>query len=187
MILFWRIRVKKFFFCIVLFILFSTAFCFEQESYNEILGKRNVITRFQDYNLPNIQGNYISYTNRIRAFTIDDRTVFFYQVMRETDKIITTITLSEKELADTLTKMNVLNSSFILDKEKKADYIENKIVTETGVEIGYFASAVSSGWFIDFNEGRTSKLIILYQDNELFNALQIAAKKIIELSIKGVQ
>ena len=185
MILFWRIRVKKFFLGIVLFVSLSIAFCFEQESYNEILGKRNVITRFQDYNLPNIQGNYISYTNRIRAFTIDDRTVFFYQVMRETDKIITTITLTEKELADTLTKMNVLNSSFILDKAKKADYIENKIVTETGVEIGYFASSISSGWFINVESNRGEKTIVLYKDEELFQTLQRAVKKIESLNKEG--
>lgn len=142
--------------------------------------QRDENIRINSYFLNNLKGKgFNEFEAEVRQINSSKETKYFLQLARLGDFPFTCTI----EYAD-LIKLNTALNSFIdnakKDKALNRDYIENKIISSEGLELGYSIDDKGVAWFITFPIDMKNNSIG-FELTELTNCFSSAIKKIQEL------
>lgn len=134
--------------------------------------------RFEDYPLTRLILQYGIYADtRIRKVVVDGETKYYYQISPG----VRVGSVDPREFVALVKAFESLKSQVQADTKAKIDYVENKYMTEDGIQIGYFVEKGRVTWFVGldrFNIGRSLRLKSL---ESLEESLREAAQKFVEL------
>lgn len=174
---------------VLFFIVFITGNAQDQKnqdttSYSTFLAKSGTLIKFEDYDLPKLSNSNYNYENRIRILKASTEILYFFQIIKTGKYSDSVGSINYKDLIETIKAVENLISEFEKDKVSQANYIENKFITNDGLEIGYYVSGKDSGWFMDLEKFGTDASIFFKDYNPIKNQLIIAKAKIEELMKK---
>ncbi len=166
----------------VVFVAFTQDNVKKDSSYDSFISQSGVIIKLQDFRLPPMEGSgYSTYDNRIRILLSNDIRKYFHQITKtsKTGDIIGSIEL--KELLEMVNAVNLLQTQFNEDITKSIEYMENKYITDDGIQVGYYISTTSKAWFIKLDKYKTDSLIFFKESKDILKGFQEAINKIEEI------
>jgi hypothetical protein len=170
---------------IFIFTLLASIYAQEVEkkttSYDQFISQSGKIIRFLDYKLPALKGSYEIYENKIRVLNAGDKTTYYLQISKKGKYGEATGSINEIDLGEMVKAIDSLLVTYANDATKKFDYMENKFITDDGVEIGYYFSGKDTSWYIVLGKYKTDASCFFYNGDLLKNAFNLAQNKIAEV------
>ena len=166
----------------VIFSAFSQDNVKKDSSYDSFVSQSGVIIKLQDFKLPPIEGTgYSTYDNRIRIIMSNDVVKYFYQITKTSKSGDIIGSIEYKELLEMVNAVNLLQTQFNLDINKSIEYMENKYITNDGIQVGYYISITSKAWFIKLDKYKTDSTIFFKESINILKGFQEALNKIEEI------
>lgn len=150
--------------------------------FEEFASKTGSIIKFVDVSMPNIPLIYGSVKTGIRTVLSSQGNAYFYRIeQEETSRSIAHIAMIEySDLVEVNKAIDKLLGEVDSDIQSNPDYLENKFVTEDGLQVGYYVSKEKASWYIKL-ERYGSSTIFVKDPNDLTTAFKNAQTKIEEL------
>lgn len=144
--------------------------------------KKDAITKFINYDLPDIPIDYIkpfnNATNKIQVLISDNDSVYYYQIEIHVQKAF----IEYSDLLKAINAIETLKLEEITDINTNSDYVENKFTTSEGVQIGYSVSDKGkSKWFLRLGQYGSQDMLFFASVDDIEQALKRAKDKIDEL------
>jgi len=150
----------------------------KETSYDQFISQSGKIISFLDYKLPPIRGAYSTYECKIRVLKAGDKTTYYYQVAVKGKYSDVVGSIEENDLNEMAKALDSLLIMYIQDKKTPADYMENKYVTNDGVELGYYISGSDSSWYLGLSKYKSDSTAFI-KDGEIIKiAIKMAQDKI---------
>lgn len=143
--------------------------------------KTGVITKFTDFQLPNLPALYTSVETRIRVLKSGNNNVYFYQIEKEGKYNSTTASIEYSDLLEVIKALKTLKSEVDTDIQSNPDYLENKFITTDGFQIGYYVSKGKSTWYIRLEKYGSDNTLFFNSVAGIEQSLENAKTKIDEL------
>mgnify|MGYP006087921007 FL=1 len=172
---------------ILLVIVLSTISAFAQDAkdvnkeatkMDAFASKTGVITKYIDYNLPNIKLTYGIAETKIRQLYSGQEIGYFYQISKEGKYDTKTASIAYEDLIEVLKAIQSLKEESEADKILNPDYLENKFVTDDGFKIGYYVSNGKVAWFLTLEKYGSGNTIFLNSVTDIETAFNDAKTKI---------
>ena len=118
------------------------------------LSKTGIITKYEDYKLPNIKlGIGLGFAqSRIRKISISNEYHLFLQISVTEKNNIKTASIAFEDLTEIQRALEILSKQAPNDLDEEIEYIENKFVTEDGFKVGYYVSKNRINWFLKLED-----------------------------------
>jgi len=143
--------------------------------------KTGVITKFTDFQLPNLSALYTSAETRIRVLKSGNNNVYFYQIEKEGKYNSTTASIEYSDLLEVIKALKTLKSEVDSDIQSNPDYLENKFITTDGFQIGYYVSKGKSTWYIRLEKYGSDNTLFFNSVVGIEQSMENAKTKIDEL------
>jgi hypothetical protein len=147
-------------------------------SYDQFVSQSGKIIRFQDYKLPPLKGSLFLYTTRIRVLKAGEKTTYYYQIIIKGKYSDVTGSIEENDLIEMAKALESLQISYIQDKKGSADYLENKYITNDGVQLGYYISGKDYAWYFDLDKNKSDSTAFFNDGEVISSAIKYALEKI---------
>lgn len=110
--------------------------------------KTGVITKFTDTNLADLKASYTVAETRIRKVNSGNTEKYFYQIEKPGKYDSATASIEFSDLLELIKALKSLRAEVDNDLANNPDYLENKFITEDGLQLGYFIDKGKVTWYI---------------------------------------
>ena len=131
--------------CIIFCFLTSVSFAQDKKetSYDQFISQSGKIIKFQDYKLTPIKGRFELFETKIRAISAGGQISYYFQIEKKNKYGSIIASISEYDVSEMVKALAVLiqnsNDDWKNNIEKnEIEYLENKFITNDGVQIGYY-------------------------------------------------
>lgn len=167
------------------FLLLMTFSVFSQDkketAYDQFVSQSGKIIKFQDYKLPAIKGRFELFETKIRVIKAGGQTSYFFQVEKKNKYGNIIASVAETDIIEMIKALSILIENSTEDKQKSIEYLENKYVTEDGVQIGYYISGKEIGWYLVLDKYKSDATAFINDGESVLVVLKSALDKIVEL------
>ncbi len=140
------------------------------------------LTKFTDYNLPDIKSSYEKSETRIRKINIAGATSgFFYQIEKHGQYSKSVASIEYADLLEVIKAIKSLKEQVEQDIAGNPDYLENKFVTDDGFAVGYYVDKGKAKWYLQLEKYGSDNTIYISDINTIETAFGSAKTKIDEL------
>ncbi|MBK0370081.1 hypothetical protein [Flavobacterium agrisoli] len=144
--------------------------------------KTGVLTKFIDYNLPQIKSGFSTVSEaRVRKLISGNTSLYFYQIEKQGKYTSVTASIEYVDLVEVINALNSLKGDLDKDIQMNSDYLENKFTTVDGFQIGYYVSKGKASWYLKLEKYGSDNTLFINDIESLDNSLNGAKSKIEEL------
>ena len=144
--------------------------------------KTGVITKFVDYNLPQVKGSYGAISDaRVRKIVSGTTSLFFYQIIKEGKYSNSTASIEYTDLLEVIKALKSLKVDVEKDIQSAPDYLENKFTTVDGFQVGYYVSKGKAVWYLKLEKYGSDNTLFVNDAEALESSFDSAKLKIEEL------
>jgi len=147
----------------------------------KFFSKKGMIFKIIDYELPKIQFKYSSTTVKIQKVISSSMIGYFLQISKKGEYDSITASIAYEDLIEVIKALKTLKLEFSDDVELKADYLENKFITDDGFEIGYYLDNGDYSWFLNLSKYGSGNTVFLNDADKIEVVFNSAKSKIEEL------
>jgi len=166
----------------IIFVAFTQDNVKKDSSYDTFISQSGVMLKLQDFKLSPMEGiGYFTYDNRIRILLSGDIKKYYHQITKTLKNAEIVGSIEYKELLEMINALKLLQTQFNEDITKSIEYLENKYITNDGIQVGYYILETNKEWFIKLDKYKTDSLIFFKDGKDIFNGFQEAIKKIDEM------
>lgn len=148
--------------------------------------KTGQIIKFVDYSLPSLKlylGEIAE--TRIRKMIAGGEVRFFYQITKPGKYGEKTASIEYSDLLQVIKALSALKADSEKDVTINPDYLENKFVTEDGVQLGYYVKSGKSRWYMRLEKYGSDSTIFMNELQTIEDSLTEAKNKIDQLQAGG--
>lgn len=145
--------------------------------------KTGVITKFTDTNLGDLKASYTVAETRIRKVNSGNTEKYFYQIEKPGKYDNATASIEYSDLLELIKALNSLRAEVDNDIATNPDYLENKFITEDGLQLGYFIDKGKATWYIRLEKYGSDKTLFIKDLSSIESSLLEAKNKIESLQI----
>jgi hypothetical protein len=148
--------------------------------------KTGQIIKYVDYSLPGLK-LYLGETaeTRIRKMIVGGEVRYFYQITKTGKYRESTASIEYSDLLQVIKALSALKTDSEKDVTMNPDYLENKFVTEDGMELGYYVKAGKSRWYMRLEKYGSDSTIFINELQTIEDSLTEAKNKIDQLKAGG--
>ena len=148
--------------------------------YEQFTSKTGRISKFIDVKMPSIPFTLFgSVPTKIRTVIGEQSNFYFYIVEEKTPGGVVAI-IEYSDLVEINKALTKLVSEVEADCTANHDYLENRFITEDGLQIGYSVSKGNASWYLK-NDGLLNNTIYVKNAEVLTSNFASAQKKIEEM------
>ena len=147
--------------------------------------KTGVITKFIDFQLPDMVTTYGKSETRIRKIKSDNTELYFYQIEKEGKFDSSTASIEYSDLIEEIKAVQTLKMEVDLDVAANPNYMENNFTTADGFQIGYYVSKGKPTWYIQLEKYGSDKTLFIADGDIIDIAFTNAKNKIDELKMNN--
>lgn len=149
----------------------------------EFASKAGVISKIEDYKLGAMPLSYGAVAEaRVRVITVNSDTRKLFQISYEGKYDTKVASFEESELSETIKAFDELKRMAAEDASKGPDYLENRFITDQGVQVGYFIRGKELMWFIKLEKYGSGNTIFPKSANIIEETFRRAKTKLAELN-----
>ena len=148
---------------------------------DEFTSERGVILKLQDYKLPNVKLRYGTAESRIRRVKSGSKVGHFHQLTMKGKYGSKSASIAYEDVVEIQKAIVVLEKEAQKDVAISSDYLENKFISEDGVELGYYVSKGELGWYIKLDKYGTDNTLFFKDLASVKATFQEAKDKIEEV------
>ncbi|MCF3110912.1 hypothetical protein LL912_19155 [Niabella sp. CC-SYL272] len=143
--------------------------------------KTGSIIRFVDYRLPSFKTDDAIPETRIRKISSGSLNGYFYQIKKYDSYGGTTASIEYSDLLELLRAVKALKVEVSNDIGADPDYMENKFVTDDGLQVGYYIRKGKATWYIKLEKYGSDNTLFINNADVIETAFIEAKNKIDEL------
>lgn len=144
--------------------------------------KTGVVTKFIDYNLPQVKGSYGTVSDaRVRKIVSGSTSLCFYQIIKESKYSNSTASIEYADLLEVIKALKSLKVDVEKDIQSSPDYLENKFTTVDGFQVGYYVSKGKATWYLKLEKYGSDNTLFVNDVAALESSFDSAKLKIEEL------
>ncbi|MCF2487495.1 hypothetical protein [Dyadobacter sp. CY347] len=174
---------------LLLSLLLASRFSVAQESVSQpatkldkFTSKSGVIIKFEDYNLTGLAQQFgASAETKIRKVHSGDDVKLFYLISNKTEYGLKVAAIASEDFTELSKALGTLQGQLVIDLQSKADYLENKYVTEDGFHLGYLIQKGKPTWYMRLEKYGSGGSIFLNQLTVIEDSFKLASTKLNEL------
>lgn len=143
--------------------------------------KTGTITKFTDFQLPNLKTSFVGAETRIRKISNGLTNTYFYQIEKVGKYSSSIASIEYSDLLEVLKAIKTLKLEVDKDVASNPDYLENKFITVDGFQIGYYVSEGKVSWYIKLEKYGSDNTLFIDNGDTVESAFTDAKNKIDEL------
>lgn len=143
--------------------------------------KTGTIIKFINTNLPVLKTRFGTAETKIRKIINGNTTAYFYVIEKEGKYDTSSAFIEYSDLIEVIKALQVLKSEIDEDIALNPDYMENKFVTEDGLQVGYYIMSGKPNWYIKLEKYGSDNTLFIQDGNIIEKAFTDAKNKIDEL------
>ena len=148
---------------------------------DKFLSKTGIIVKFEDYNLDGLKLSYGIADTKIRKFYSGGETTMFYQISSKGQYSTKTASIAYEDLLELQKALQKLKNQVLSDINIGCDYLENKFITDDGVQVGYFVSKGKVSWYMTLEKYGKGNAIFIKDYDTIKSAFDTAQVKMEQL------
>lgn len=143
------------------------------------VSKTGAMMKFVDTKLPILSTTYTKCETRIRKIVSNQESEYFYQIEKSGKYGDKVASVAYEDLLELIKATEKLQTEVDADIALNPDYLENKFITDDGLQIGYYVSNGKATWYIKLKKYE-SKCTLFLNDVSKILAAFVGAKDKIE-------
>lgn len=152
----------------------------EKSKLNVITSQKGVMIKFIESSLPILNLRYgEKATIKVRKYISKETQTFFLNIANSS----ASTSIPEEDLVAIIEALKTLKISLESDLSKSKDYLENKFVTNEGIQIGYYINNGNENWFLKLSDYGSNNTLLIKEFSDLESLLKDANSKIQEMKI----
>ncbi|MBC8757154.1 hypothetical protein H2O64_20965 [Kordia sp. YSTF-M3] len=143
----------------------------------DFVSKKGVIMKFEDFNLPKIKSAYGNCEVKIRKIVSGEIAKYFLQISKKGKYNTVTSSIAYEDIIEIEKALTALKIQATKDISTRADYLENKFISDDEFLLGYYVSKNKITWYMKLDTGNDGT-VFLKSDEVIANALKTGREKI---------
>lgn len=168
------------------FIVISASFGQEKKEQKskmlDFVSKTGVIIKFEDYDLPSLKLNYGVAETKIRKIISGNEEQFFLQISKKGQYDTKTASIAHEDILEIQKALASLQDQSLRDLDTLSDYLENKFITDDGVQIGYLINKGKITWYLTLEKYGSGNTAFAKNLESLIEVFKSGKEKIEELN-----
>jgi len=145
---------------------------------NDITSQRGVMIKFREYSMPLLNLQYGERAVfKIRKFVQKENDVFFLNIKNGS----ASSAIPEEDLIAIIEAIKTLKLSLESDSLGSKEYLENKYITNEGIQIGYYVKGSRVSWFFKLGGYGSNNTLLIKKFSDLESLLNDVNTKIQEI------
>ncbi|QHI37083.1 hypothetical protein IMCC3317_24610 [Kordia antarctica] len=146
----------------------------------DFVSKKGIIIKFEDFNLPSVKSTYSNCESKIRKIISGSEIKYFLQISNKGKYNSVTSSIAYEDIVEIQKALVALQTQAAQDILTKADYLENKFISDDRLQIGYYVNKNKIVWYMKLDSGSDSTIFFKTYE-PLVNAFKLGKEKIIFL------
>ncbi|MCZ4317396.1 hypothetical protein O4H26_00155 [Aequorivita viscosa] len=166
---------------IVTNIVFSQEEKREKSKLQDFTSKTGAIIKFDDYNLNNIKTTFSVANSKVRKIIRGNEIQYFLQISNEGKYGRKVASIAYEDILEVQKALVSLKSQSETDIGTNSDYLENKFITDDGIQVGYYLEKGRLKWYITLEKYGSDNTIFPKDFDVIESAFREGKEKIDQL------